>query len=140
MKSVLFLCTGNSARSQMAEALTNHHRRAAWQASSAGIAPSSHGVHPQALAVLREAGIDTSDLHPKSLDAFQAVPPDLVVTVCDNAAAHCPLWVRAGVVAHVPFADPSSVVGPGDAKRKAFRATRDQMLETLVRRLESLLP
>ncbi len=136
MKQVLFLCTGNSARSQLAEALTNHYCGTAWQAVSAGVAPSGH-VHPQALAVLQELGIATAPLYSKSVDMFRSQPFDLIVTVCDSAAANCPVWFHEGKVIHVPFTDPSRVVGPGDAKRQAFRQTREQMRDTLLPQLDA---
>ena len=138
MKTVLFICTGNSARSQLAEALTNHARPGEWQALSAGVAPSSAGVHPQALAVLQESGVPTSALRSKHLDEFRDAGPDLVVTVCDSAARECPVWLGEGTVVHHPLPDPSHAVGPGDAKRNAFRRTRDRIRSELVDRLDEL--
>ncbi len=136
MKKVLFLCTGNSARSQLAEALTNHYYPNSWQAFSAGVAPSGH-VYPQALAVLRELNIETDPLYSKSIEDFRERPMDLIVTVCDRAAEECPVWLYEGKVVHVPFADPSQVVGPGDAKLEAFRQTRERMRETLLPQLDT---
>ncbi len=136
MKKVLFLCTGNSARSQLAEALTNHFCSNTWQAASAGVAPSGH-VHPQALAVLQELGVETRALYSKSLEDFRNQSFDLIVTVCDSAAAECPVWLHEGQVVHVPFADPSHVIGPGDAKRQAFRETRERMRTTLLPQLDT---
>ncbi len=136
MKQVLFLCTGNSARSQLAEALTNHFCHDTWHASSAGVAPAGQ-VHPQALAVLQELQIATTSLYAKSVEEFRTHPFDLIVTVCDSAAANCPTWLHEGKVVHVPFADPSHVVGPGDAKRQAFRQTRERMREILLPQLDA---
>ena len=138
MKTVLFICTGNSARSQLAEALTNHVRPGEWQAVSAGVAPSPAGVHPQARAVLQESGVPTSALRSKHLDEFRAAGPDLVVTVCDSAAQECPAWLGEGAVVHHPLPDPSHAIGPGDAKRNAFRRTRDRIRRELVDRLDEL--
>ena len=138
MKTVLFICTGNSARSQLAEALTNHARPGEWQAVSAGVAPSPAGVHPQALAVLRESGVPTSQLRPQHVDEFREAGPDLTVTVCDSAARECPVWLGEGAVVHHPLPDPSLVTGPGDAKRNAFRQTRDRIRHELVDRLDEL--
>lgn len=138
MKTVLFICTGNSARSQLAEALTNHARSGEWKAVSAGVAPSSAGVHPQALAVLVESGVPTGQLRPKHVDEFKDAVPNLVVTVCDSAARECPVWLGEGPVVHHPLPDPSLVAGPGDAKRNAFRRTRDRIRSELVERLDEL--
>ena len=136
MKTVLFICTGNSARSQLAEALTNHVRAGEWQAMSAGVAPSPVGVHPQALAVLREAGVATDQLRSKHLNEFRETAPDLVVTVCDGAARECPVWLDASPVLHHPLPDHSLVTGRGDAKRHAFRQTRERIRNELVDRLD----
>lgn len=138
MKTVLFICTGNSARSQLAEALTNHVRPGEWQAVSAGVAPSPAGVHPQARAVLQESGVPTRALRSKHVDEFRNAGPDLVVTVCDNAAQECPVWLGEGAVVHHPLPDPSRAIGPGDAKRNAFRRTRDRIRSELVDRLDEL--
>ena len=138
MKTVLFICTGNSARSQLAEALTNHVRPGEWQAVSAGVAPSPAGVHPQARAVLQESGVPTSALRAKHLDEFRDAGLDLVVTVCDSAAQECPVWVGEGAVVHHSLPDPSRAIGPGDAKRNAFRRTRDRIRSELVDRLDEL--
>ena len=138
MKTVLFICTGNSARSQLAEALTNHVRPGEWQAVSAGVAPSSAGVHPQARAVLQESGVPTSALRSKHLDEFRNAGLDLVVTVCDSAAQKCPVWLGEGAVVHYPLPDPSHAIGAGDAKRNAFRRTRDRIRSELVDRLDEL--
>lgn len=137
MKSVLFLCTGNSARSQMAEALANHFLAGCWQAFSAGVKPSPYGVHHAARAVLQELGIDTAELYSKSVDVFQEMPMDLIVTVCDHAAEHCPAWLAEGRTVHVPFADPSHVRESEEAQTDAFRHTRDLLRNTLLTRLDN---
>ena len=136
VKRVLFLCTANSARSQMAEALTNTFRADSWQAFSAGVAPGTQ-VHPMALAALQDLNIPVTDLAPKSLELFRHADLDLIVTVCDSAAERCPIWVRSGKVVHVPFADPSKVNEA--AQRGSFRATRNLMQRDLIEQLDNLL-
>lgn len=124
----------------MAEALTHHDRRGQWQAFSAGIAPSPAGVHPWALAALQELGLDTQRLYPKAPDAFRDQAWDLVVTVCDRAAAQCPAWMHDGPVAHVAFDDPAQIAGSEAERREAFRRTRDALRRRLVARLDDYLP
>ncbi len=106
MKRVLFLCTGNSIRSQMAEALVNHFRTQEWQAVSAGTHPIGY-VHPLAIAALKEIDIDASLARSKSVDEFQNSPFDVVITVCDSAAEECPLWLGPGKRTHIGFPDPA---------------------------------
>ncbi len=105
-RTVLFLCTGNSARSQMAEALVNHLRGEGWHATSAGTHPAGQ-VHPGAIAAMREIGIDISAARSKSADEFRSTPFDLVVTLCDDAAEECPMWLGQGRRAHISFPDPA---------------------------------
>ncbi len=117
-RKVLFLCTGNSCRSQMAEAIVNARLGEQWQAVSAGTVPAGY-VHPKALAALREIGID-HDGRSKSADEFRDVPFDLVVTVCDSAAEECPIWLGQGRRVHHSFPDPAQSDDMAD-----FRAVRD---------------
>jgi arsenate reductase (thioredoxin) len=91
-KSVLFLCTGNSARSQMAEGLVNHFLGERWKAYSAGTKPTGQ-VHPLALEAMTELGIDISQQRSKSVDLFRDQEFDSVITVCDDAAKNCPVWL-----------------------------------------------
>src|SRR5512134_4032687 len=104
IKRVLFLCSGNSCRSQMAEAIVNARLGEAWQVYSAGTIPAGY-VHPKALAALAEIGIQHQGVS-KSVEQFRDVPFDLVVTVCDSAAEECPLWLGQGRRVHHSFTDP----------------------------------
>ncbi len=128
---VLILCTGNSARSQMAEGLINHFLGETWQAHSAGTEPTGY-VHPLAIEVMAELGIDLSAQRSKRVDEFRDVPLDVVITVCDNAAETCPLWLGRGKVTHLPFPDPASVVGTHQERLEAFRRTRDDLRERIL--------
>ncbi len=122
---VLFLCTGNSARSQMAEGYLRHVAANEFEALSAGIEPK--GLNPLAVEAMQEIGIDIS--HQKSKDVVsllgQSIP--YVITVCDNAREHCPVFPRIYKFLHWSFADPASVVGTHEEKLAAFRRVRDQI-------------
>ena len=125
---VLFLCTHNSARSILAEALLNHLGAGRFQAFSAGSSPRAHQQpNPLALRVLQGAGIATTGLRSKSWDEFagpDAPAVDLVITVCDNAAGEqCPFWPGAPATAHWSHTDPSEVQGSEEEKLEAFRKT-----------------
>lgn len=120
-KRVLFLCTGNSARSQMAEAFVNHDLWDLWIAVSAGTRPAGY-VHPYALAALEEAGIFHQG-ESKSVEVFKGQNFDLVVTVCDQAREACPLWLGPEKRIHVGFEDPAAVQGTEEEKMAAFRKT-----------------
>jgi arsenate reductase len=130
-KQILFLCTGNSVRSQMAEGLANALHGDRVEAVSAGSRPSGW-VHPYAVRAMTAIGIDISDAQSKPADRFLDDAFDVVVTVCDSAAADCPLWPGATRIEHWPIPDPS--LGPGDADAR-FAAIRDE----LARRIETLL-
>ena len=136
----LFLCTGNSARSILAECLLGRLGGARFRAHSAGSQPKG-AVHPQALGLLAELGYETADLRSKSWDEFAAPTApalDLVVTVCDSAAQEaCPFWPGAPLRASWPVADPAAVTGSDAEQRRAFeRAYRE--LEARIRLLTSL--
>lgn len=126
-RKVLFLCTGNSARSQMAEAIVNARWGDRWQAFSAGTHPTGY-VHPEAIQVLREIGIEHAG-RSKPADEFRDVPLDLVVTLCDDAAENCPLWLGQGKRVHLGFPDPAKATGSEDEVLAVFRAVRDQIAE-----------
>ena len=121
--NVLFLCTGNSARSILAEAYLNSAGKGRFKAYSAGSKPGGR-VNPFAIELLEKSRIDTAGLRSKSWDEFAApgAPKmDFVLTVCDNAAAEtCPYWPGKPVAAHWGIADPAAVTGSDDLKRKAF--------------------
>jgi arsenate reductase len=133
-KRVLFLCTGNSARSQMAEGLVNHFLGVGWEAYSAGTHPAGY-VHPLAVQVMLELGINISNHRPKAADEFRNTPFDLVVTVCDDAAENCPLWLGPGQVVHIGFPDPARATGSYAEQLAIFCQVRDairqQVLEYL---------
>ena len=138
--NVLFLCTHNSARSILAEAILNHIGRGRFQAFSAGSSPrDNQQPNPLGLQVLQSAGIATAGLRSKSWDEFgrpDAVPMDLVITVCDNAAGEvCPYWPGQPATAHWGYADPSAGDGSEAQKLEAFRQT----LHAFKRRLELLV-
>ncbi len=125
IKTVLFLCTGNSARSQMAEAIVNHRLGGRWQAVSAGTRPAGY-VHPMALRVLAEIGI-AHEGRSKPADEFRGRPFDLVVTVCDDAAEDCPVWLGPGKRVHLGFRDPARATGTEEDKLAVFRTVRDEI-------------
>ena len=122
---VLFLCTGNSCRSQMAEGLTNALLGEQWQATSAGTQPSGY-VHPLAVQALKEIGIDHQGFS-KSVDQFRGTPFDLVITLCDDADQNCPVWLGKGQRRHIGFPDPAEVQGSDTEKMAAFRGVRDDI-------------
>ena len=134
--NVLFLCTHNSARSILAEAMLNHMGKGRFVAYSAGSSPrAQQQPHPLALETLRKAGVSTEGLHSKSWDEFAAPDAphmDLVITVCDNAAGEvCPYWPGQPATAHWGYADPSAGDGSDDDKRAAFTQTLYQIRRRL---------
>jgi arsenate reductase len=126
MKQVLFLCTGNSCRSQMAEGLVNHFLPDIWEAYSAGTQPAGY-VHPLAIQVMTELGIDISGHRSKSTDEFRYIGPDLVMTVCDDAAENCPVWLGQGQTTHLSFPDPAKAAGSEEERLAVFRQVRDDI-------------
>ena len=137
--NVLFLCTHNSARSILAEAILNHIGKGRFKAFSAGSSPrENQQPNPMALQTLESVGISTDGLRSKTWDEFAAADAphmDLVITVCDNAAGEvCPFWPGQPATAHWGYADPSAMEGSDAQKMQAFRQT----LHAIKRRLELL--
>ena len=135
---VLILCTGNSARSQMAEGLLRALSRGAVEASSAGTKPSQ--VNPLAIAAMKEAGIDISAHRSKSVEEFAAQRFDIVITVCDNAKETCPIFPGAPERIHWSFPDPATVEGSHEEKLRAFRDVRDGLQQRLQQLMDSRRP
>ena len=131
---VLILCTGNSARSQMAEGIWNTEAGQSWLASSAGSNPAGY-VHPLAVRAMKEVGIDISQAESKHVDQFLDERLDLVVTVCDNAAQNCPALPGSQTL-HWPFDDPAAVRGSEEEQLSAFRHIRDLIRERIQRYLQ----
>jgi arsenate reductase (thioredoxin) len=123
---VLFLCTGNSCRSHLAEAIVNARLSDDWSAVSAGTQPAGY-VHPMAICALAEIGIEHQG-RSKPVDEFRDVPFDLVVTVCDSAAEECPIWLGQGKRVHLGFLDPAKATGTDEVVMNVFRVVRDDML------------
>lgn len=133
-KRVLILCTGNSARSQMAEGLLRHDGGDRFEVESAGTEPSD--VRPQAIEAMREIGIDISSHHSKSVDEFIGQEFDTVITVCDNANERCPVFPGKTERIHWSFEDPAAVEGDEAARLAVFRRVRDEIR----RRLRDFIP
>ncbi len=129
-RNVLFLCTGNSARSQMAEGLVNHLGGEVWHAVSAGTHPTGY-VHPDAIRAMKEIGVDISTARCKSVDEFGDAAFDVVITVCDSAAEECPLWLGQGRRVHIGFPDPAR------GSLDDFRRVRDAIQQQVVPFLDS---
>jgi arsenate reductase len=130
MKNVLFLCTGNSCRSQMAEAIVNARLGDSWRAVSAGTKPAGY-VHPRALAALSELGIQHEG-RSKLVEEFRGTDFNLVVTVCDSAAEECPVWVGKGKRTHHSFPDPAKAEGTEAEVMQVFRTVRDNIEREII--------
>lgn len=128
-KRVLILCTGNSARSQMAEGLLREIAGDRYDVSSAGVAPSR--VRPEAIEVMKEMEIDISGQRSKAVDEFTGQEFDHVITVCDNAKESCPVFPGATEYIHWSFDDPAEAVGTVEQRLKVFRRVRDEIDEKL---------
>jgi arsenate reductase len=122
---ILFLCTGNSCRSQLAEAIVNEFMGNEWQAFSAGTRPAGY-VHPKTVQVLSEIGIQHQG-RSKHVDEFRDDEFDLVVTVCDPAAEECPIWLGPGKRVHHSFPDPAKAEGSEEEVLEIFRNVRDKI-------------
>ena len=129
-KKLLFLCTGNSARSQMAEGLVRHFRENDFESFSAGIEPK--GIHPKALQVMQEIGIDIKDQHSKHLNELENIDFDYVVTLCDHAEKNYPFYFSKGKRIHKTFNDPAAMIGTDDDITASFRIIRDQLKEYIL--------
>ena len=129
-RRVLILCTGNSCRSQMAEAWWRKLGGGHWEVHSAGSRPAGF-VHPRAAAVMREAGMDLSGHHSKSVEAFRGQTFDVVVTVCDGARDACPSFPGGTVRLHWPFEDPAKATGDSAERDAVFRRVRDAIRERI---------
>lgn len=130
-KNVLILCTGNSCRSHMAEGMVNFYLGDDWTAYSAGTEPAGY-VHPMAISAMAELGIDISKHTSKSTERFRHETLDWVITVCDDAAENCPVWLGLGNKAHFGYPDPAKAVGSDEEKMAAFRRVRDDMRTQLL--------
>jgi arsenate reductase len=135
-KRVLFLCTGNSCRSQMAEGLVNHYLGGEWEAYSAGTEPAGY-VHPLAMEAMAELDIDISCQVSKSADEFRNEKLDLVVTVCDDAAENCPIWLGSGSKLHIGFDDPARATGSEEERHAVFCRVRDEIRQAMYHQLAS---
>jgi arsenate reductase (thioredoxin) len=128
-KRVLILCTGNSARSQMAEGLLRHDAGAKFDVESAGTKPSF--VRPEAIAVMQEIGINIREHRSKHVDEFSGQAFDYVITVCDNASESCPVFFGSAQRLHHNFQDPAALAGSENERLDHFRRVRNQLREYL---------
>lgn len=126
---VLIVCTGNSARSQMAEGLLRYAAGPGWEVYSAGTKPTR--VRTEAIAVMREVGIDISSHRSKSVDEFLGRDFDYVITVCNNARETCPVFPAAAKRIHWSIQDPAAVEGSEEDRLKAFRLARNELQDRL---------
>ncbi|MEO1998131.1 MAG: arsenate reductase ArsC [Planctomycetaceae bacterium] len=128
-RRVLFLCTGNSCRSQMAEGLLRHDLNGRFESLSAGSAPSGY-VHPMAIDVMHEIAVDIAGQHSQSIQEFlppAGTSPDLIISVCDGAAQNCPAFPGEVERLHWPFDDPAHCSGNAQDQRQMFRRVRDEI-------------
>ncbi len=135
--NLLFLCTGNSCRSQIAEGWARHFGGVGLQVQSAGI--ESHGKNPRAIAVMQEAGVDIASQESTRLSDSMLAEVDYLVTVCGHADEHCPVLPKGTRKEHWPLSDPARATGTEEEIMAVFRASRDdirQRVESLVKQLE----
>ena len=133
-KRILFLCTGNSCRSQMAEGWCRTLGGEHLACDSAGL--EAHGLNPLAIQVMNEAGVDISRQQSNTINEKQNVPFDLVVTVCGHAHEHCPVWPADATVVHMPFDDPPALARDAASEEEAlghYRRVRDEIREEISR-------
>ncbi len=134
--NLLFLCTGNACRSQMAEGWARHLAPAHWHIESAGI--EAHGKNPRAIAVMKEAGVDIAAQESTRLDDAMLARADYLVTVCGNADEHCPALPAGTRKEHWPLADPARATGTEEEVMAVFRATRDEVRERVADLIDRL--
>jgi arsenate reductase len=140
MLKILFLCTGNSCRSQMAEGWARHLKRESIEAHSAGV--EAHGLNPDAVRVMAEAGVDISGQRSKTADEFGGVDFDYVVTVCGHAQERCPVFPGKAKMVHADFDDPPRLAAGAateDERLAPYRRVRDE-IRAFVERLPEALP
>ncbi len=125
-KKVLFLCTGNSCRSQMAQGWAEHLKGDVIEAYSAGI--EVHGLNPNAVAVMREVGVDISRYRSKQVDELKGIEFDYVVTVCGGADERCPVFAGGAKVVHVPFDDPPGLAEQAETQAKTQAKTQNEAM------------
>lgn len=136
--NILFLCTGNSCRSQMAEGWAKWYGSTEFEIQSAGI--ETHGKNPRALAVMKEAGVDISNQESTKVNENMLAQADLVVTVCGHADEHCPVLPQATKKEHWPLEDPARAQGTEEEIMQQFRACRDDIevrVKELLHRLKN---
>lgn len=138
MRRVLFLCTHNAARSQMAEALVRHLARDRFEAHSAGTTPTQ--PHPLAVAAMGEIGLDISSQRSKSVDEFARGPFDYVITLCDEAKEACPIFPAGVRILHWGLPDPSAALGDETARLAVFRQIRDHLAARIRQLIEGAEP
>ena len=137
LKRVMFLCTGNSCRSQMAEGLARELGKSVLEPFSAGLLAA--GVHPRAMAVMKEIGIDISKQKSKEIDEALLMTMDLVVTLCSSAEEACPVTPAGIQRFHWPIKDPVATIGSGEEVMKDFRRARDEIrgrIEELIKKVK----
>ncbi len=135
-RNVLFLCTGNACRSQMAEAIVNARLGSEWRAFSAGTHPAG-SVHPKTLQVLKEIGIDHQG-RSKNVEELRPLKFDVVVSVCDEAYEECPIWLGPGQHIHLSFPDPAKATGSDEEVTATFRSARNQIERQVLTLLTNL--
>lgn len=128
---ILILCTGNSARSQMAEGLLRNMAGDRIDVASAGVAPTH--VRPEAVEAMKEIGIDISNHRSKSIDEFITQPFDYVITVCDSANQQCPMFAGASHRIHWSIEDPAAVAGNDETRLAAFRQVRNELKQRMAK-------
>ena len=137
-RRILFLCTGNSCRSHMGEGWLRHLADDRAESLSAGAAPTGY-VHPMAIQVMQEAGVDISAQRSKSIEEFLDNPPDSIIAVCDSAAANCPVFPGGVERVNWPFDDPAHAEGTDEEKLSEFRRVRDEIRAKIDAELNTLL-